>query len=395
MFDFSIAVDRTGIGNMKYIITPDEIKQAGVVSYSGAEMEFGTAPVIIKAVSDFVSRGLYGFTLNDDKYQTTVSQWMKYQRNFDIEKNWIVPTHGTIFSVATTIRLLTQPGDGVIVSPPVYHRYEQAAMRLGRKTVYNTLINSGGRYSIDFENLELLMSGERNKLYILCNPHNPIGKVWDTDDLERIAEIAGKHGVTVFSDEIFAEVVFNGKKCVPFCAVESTGKSIMSTSLGKTFNFTGVNQANIIIPDQTLRDAFIAQRNADHFGSIDPFFYAAITGAYSKEGAKWKDAMTRHIWECYTMISDFFSKHLPQVIISPLEGSFVIWVDWRAMFPTNAALKDFLQNEALIHADLGSEYGSEVGFTRMCIAVPKKDIMQSLELLIEAIGKKGLVAAYV
>jgi len=139
-----------------------------------------------------------------------------------------------------------------------------------------------------------------------------------------------------------------------------------------------------------LREAFITQRNADHFGSIDPFFYAAIMGAYTKEGAEWKDAMVRYVYECYKMIKGFFAKNLPQVVISPLEGSYVIWLDWRALFKTDIELTDFLQKEAFLCADAGSGYGSDEGFTRLCIAAPKKEIERSLRLLFDAAVKKGL-----
>ena len=391
MFNFDNCVNKAETGNLKYFLTPDTLKRDGIVSYSGAEMEFKTAPSIIASLSDFVSRGAYGFTLCDDKYRSCVAKWMKTQRNFSIEKEWIISTLGTIFSVATTIRLLTKPNEGIIVSPPVYYRYEQAANRLGRKTVYNYLKNNGGKYSIDFENLDELMSKPENKLYILCNPHNPISKVWNKEDLERLAEIANKHGVIIFSDEIFGEVTFGKNTCIPFCTVKGGEKAIVCTSLGKTFNFTGVNHANVIIKDDELRKCFINQRNADHYGSVDPFFYAAINGAYTDEGAKWKDEMVSHVEECFRLIVNFFNLHLPDVIISPLEGTYVIWLDWRKHFNTDESLMEFLKTEASLYTDLGSEYGSEEGFTRLSIAVPFKDLNRSLELLLEAGRKRGII----
>ena len=224
-----------------------------------------------------------------------------------MEPEWIVPTGGTIRSVAAAIRMTTQPGEGIIVQPPVYYRYKQAADRIGRKTIYNPLKMVGGRYEMDFRDLEHCMEDSKNRLMILCNPHNPIGQVWSPDHLAKVARLARRYGVTVFSDEIFAETVYNGHIVQPYSeAPDAWEHAIVSTSLGKAFSLTGVNYANLIIPDKTLREAFIAQRNADHYGSIEPLIHAALLSAYTNEGARWVKEMNDYVLENIRLVRRFF-----------------------------------------------------------------------------------------
>ncbi len=382
-FNFDTPVNRKNIGNMKSLTTPEKIKNAGFISYAGAEMEFKTAPSIINAIVDRAENGLLGFTLPDEQYLSAVQWWMKTQRNYKIEQEWIVPTLGTIHALCTTIRFSTDEGDGVIIQTPVYDRYDQAISRLHRKTVHNPLIHKDGAYSIDFGHLETLMADEHNKLLILCNPHNPISRVWPEEDLKKIASLAEKYGVIVFSDEIFAQVVFDGHICHPFCQVEGAQEiGITATSLGKAFNFTGVNHANLIIPDPKLRQAFTVQRNADHYGSLDPLIHAAVCGAYTPEGAAWKDAMVAYVRKNIAYIQNAFSEHLPKISISPPEGCFVIWLDWRKYGLAEEELKHFLINKAYLLLIMGSNYGeSGRGFTRMNVATPISEIKKSLARL--------------
>jgi cystathionine beta-lyase len=390
-FCFDQAVHRENIGNMKYLVSAKEVRDAGHISYAGAEMEFATAPSILAAMSRCVENGLFGFTLADTPYRDAVRQWMADQRSLTVQNDCIIPTHGTIFSLATTIRMLCGLDDAIIVQPPVYYRYEQAARRLGRRTVYNPLLQDGMDYSMDFAGLGRLMEDRRNKILVVCNPHNPIGRVWSREDLRRVAQLAAQNDVVVFSDEIFAEVVFEGRQCPSYLAIEGAKQhAIAATSLGKTFNFTGVNHANILIADADLRERFVRQRDADHYGSIDPLVYAAVLGAYSPEGAAWKDAMVEYVWANYRLIADFFSRKLPHVKISPPEGSFAIWMDFSGLGIGEEELKVFLIKQALFELDHGRQYGSQGSYYRMSIAAPRDMIKDSLDRLYAAAKLYGL-----
>ena len=237
------------------------------------------------------------------------------------------------------------------------------------------------------------MAQERNKLMVLCNPHNPIARVWGKQDLERLAGLARQYGVLVFSDEIFAEVVFPGYEARPFSTIDGAADHcIVSTSLGKVFNFTGFSHANMVIPNEAIRQAFRKQRDIDHYGSIDPFMYAAITAAY-RRGGEWVREMVSYVFQNAVMIREFFAEHLPQVTVVEPEGTFVLWMDWRGLGLGEDALDDFLIHEAYLHLDRGSEYGPEgSGFTRMNIASPRAEIQKALGRLLDAARKRGYSA---
>lgn len=402
-FDFETIVDRRNTGNMKAYIAPARVREKGLQTFNAAEMDFKTAPSVIEAMKACAENGLMGFTLCDEIYLNAVCYWMETQRHTVVQPEWIVPTHGTIFSAATCIRLFTSPEERIIVQPPVYNRYKQAADRLGRETVYNSLKEDGrGGYDMDFEDLEKKMSDPRNKLLILCNPQNPVGRVWKEEELEVIARLAVKYGCMVYSDEIFADYAFSGRRVTPYFTVNG-GKNngITAVSLGKTFNFTGVNHANMIISDDGLRESFVRQRNRDHYGSLDPMTRAAVIGAYSVQGIAWKAEAEKLIWENYKRIVEAFSENLPQVRISPLQGGYVIWMDWRALGLAPEALAEKLE-EADFILDEGTDYCiSEPGFYRMSIAAPTRVVDEALMRLkrvfdfcapsvrVDAVGSQG------
>ncbi len=395
-YDFETMVSREGIGSMKLYCTPKVVRDAGAVSYFAAEMDFKTAPVIIEAMVERARNGLMGFTLCDERYKNAIKWWMKTQRDWDVKDDWIVPTYGTIHSVATAIRAFTEPGDGVIVQPPVYFRYEQAMRRTGRVTLMNALVCRKGRYEMDFEDLDRLMSDPKHKakLMVLCNPHNPLGRVWAREDLLRVAELARKHNVIVFSDEIFAEIVFDGHVTLPYSEVDGAAYNcIVSTSLGKTFNFTGVNHANMIIPDTSIRERFKVQRDSDHYGSIDPMAHAALIAAYTPEGSDWVRELLKHLEGNLEIIRNFFARHLPQVRLYEVQGAYVLWIDWRGLGLPDEELQEFLVNECYLDLEPGSHYGSGgAGFTRMSFATTRSSLDKSLGLLLAGARRRGFVA---
>lgn len=346
----------------------------------------------MEAVIQRAQAGLPSYTLCDQPYKDAVKWWMKSQRRLSIEDEWVIPTHGTIFSLATLIRLTTLPGESIIIQPPVYNRYEQAARRLGRKTLYNRLIYDDGRYKMDFAGLESLMARPDAKIFVLCNPHNPTGNVWPEADLAAVAALAEKHGVFVYSDEIFAEVTFQGH-CPSYLSIRgASGHAIVATSLGKCFNYTGVNHANILIANPDLMARFKQQRDADHYGSIDPWLYSSVLGAYSPMGAHWKDAMVEYVRGNIEHVEAFFKENLPCVSINPCQGSYVLWLDWGGLGLSEDQLRDFLEKDALLHLSPGDEYYADRPcLTRMCVAVPRKELRRSLSFLQKSAKNRGFI----
>lgn len=383
-YDFETLVRRRP-ANLKESITPKEVLEAGNVSFDGAEPDFRTAPVIEQAVISLAKNGLYGFTLCDDVYREHVCWWMEHSRQTAISGDWIVPGLGTIYSVATAIRLCTEEGEGMIVTPPVYNRYGQAARRLNRRTVKCPLVLENGRYRMDFAAIEDAMQHPGNRLFILCNPHNPTGQIWDREELETLAELANAYGVYVFSDEIFADNCYGGNCCTCYLDIPGAKKHAMvATSLGKSFHFTGVNHANILIADETLRMRFADRRTRDHFGSIDPLVYECIIGAYTQEGLDWLMAANQYVEENIRMVREFFAQQLPEVDVYGGEGGYILWMDWRRLFLNEEELKEFLLKKAFFHLDMGSSYDAPL-FTRMCVASPHWCVEKALGTLREAL----------
>lgn len=382
---FDIPVDRSGIGNMKGAMA--NTAPQGSVMLSGAEMDYATAPVIRSALAEFAQRGLYGFTLPDEPYLESVCTWMRRVRGMDaICADMIVPAMGTTFALSTAVRTFTAPGEGVIIQHPSYYRFDRAILRNERKVVSNLLLESDGMYTLDLADLEAKMADPENHLMVLCNPHNPTGRVFDKEDLETIAQMAKQYNVVVFSDEIFAETASPEHPVISYVSVDPE-YGITSTSLGKAFNFTGVNQANLIIPNAKLRERYAVQRDRDHFGSIDPFFYTALRAAYTEEGYRWLSEMNLHTRKNYRLICHVLKEKMPLLSVSPLEAAYVVWIDCRKLCMDDRELQIFWENAGIL-VDPGDEYGpGGSGFVRMNIAVPTPWIEEMLHRLKTAYDK--------
>lgn len=388
-YAFDQLVDKRGSGNMKYLRTPRTVKDAKAITYSGAEMDFPTAPAVISALRSRAESGLYGYTLPDEAYISALINWMSRQRDWQVKEEWIVPTYGTLHAINLAIRAFTRVGDGVIIQPPVYMQYSGSIHYNNRKQVDNPLQFIDGQYHMDFADLEKVMSNPSNKLMILCNPHNPIGKVWGEETLSHVAQLAHRHGVQVISDEIFGEIVFNGNRTIPFNEIEHGGDAIVCTSMGKTFNFTGFSHANLIIPSGEVREKMTVQRDREHYGSLNPFMRDALIAAYTG-GAEWFDEMLQYVYKNYQVLKTFFAQRMPMVTPCRMEGTFLTWIDWSGLNLDDDELNRFLVEEAYLLTDRGTHYGAGgENFTRMNMATPLEQMKTSLDLLDYAARRRG------
>lgn len=361
----------------------------GAVLLAGAEMDYPTAPCIRRAVAAFAQNGLYGFTLPDDAYLQSIIDWARMARSWTISPEQIVPSMGTIFGLSTAVRAFTNPGDAVVIQHPSYYRFDRAIRRNSRRVLSNPMREENGVYSIDFDALETAFSMDDVKLLVLCNPHNPTGKVFAPADLQRIAALAAAYHVIVFSDEIFAETAQPGFAAMPYARLDPEW-GITSTSLGKTFNFTGVNQANLIIPNRALRERYRTQQDVDHFGSIDPFFYTALRAAYTPEGLDWVRQMNAHTQANDALLRSALVQQMPRLSLSPLEGGFVVWMDCRRLGLSEDALVSFFEQDALLFGDPGAEYGpGGEGFMRLNLAAPSVRIQNAIANLSRAYEARG------
>lgn len=395
MNEFDQRVNRDGLANLKYEYTAPEIRAMGIEAFNAAEMDFTTAPCIKRALHEMVDRGIFGFTVQTPEYNERIAWWMKETRGMEIDPQWIVPTMGTIFSVATALRMTCGQDGRLIVMSPVYYRYEQAADRMGLETVHVPLKNDGERFSIDFEALEMAMADPNNRLLALCNPHNPTGNVWDESDLRRIAALSAKYRKVVFSDEIFANDAFDGRNVLPYIAIEE-GRTFAMTciSLGKSFNYTGVNHADVLIADAALRERYIARKYADHFGSIGPFEYTSIMAAYTPEGREWQKKSLNYMDGNRRIVENFFRTRLAPNKVYPMEGAFVGFIEWRGLKLRGSALHSFLEREAQAVLEPGEHYAKEyAGYSRINLGSTHEQTIALLERIETAIRRHPEVLA--
>lgn len=390
-YSFDRLADRSGsVPWLKEAFTPAAVREQRMLGYAGAEFEFTTCPAFSRGVEQAARKGVFGFTLVGEQYRNAVRWWMNALRAYDICPDWIVPTQGTIFSLATTIRMLTQPGENIIVLPPNYNRYNQAAGRLHRGVVSVPLKMADGCCGMDWENLERAFARPENKILVLCNPNNPTGHTYCPEDLRRVAELSKKYQVAVFSDEIFAEIVFEGHTALPYSQIAGAdGLAITCTSMGKVFSLTGVNHANVIIENDELRSRYIEQRNADHFGSVDPMAYAGLVESYTEEGRDWVLALREYLWGNYLVLEDFFKRYLPDAVVTRPHGTFVVWVDYSAYGSRWDALDRLLREQGMFVGDAGGEYYGEETCVRYAIAVPRRELERTLGQVRQALLASG------
>ena len=389
---FDIKADRSGdIFWLKEIFTPDSVKEAGLISLKGAEFEFPTYEGYSKAVAAAAAKGVFGYNIPGRAYKDAVCYWLKASRDVEIDPEWIITTHGTIFSLATAIRMFVGPEDSMIVPVPGYNRYEQAATRMGLKTTFIRLKENKGVYELDFDLLEKAMAREDTKLLVICNPNNPCGNAYSREELLRIAELSKRYGVAVFADEIFADIAYDGLR-IP-CYAEVAGEdalAISCTSLGKTFSLTCVNHANVIIKNKELRERYRQQRDADHYGSIDPMTYAGLLGVYNEGGIAFKDALIDYVRGNYRLFCDFFAEKLPQVTVGRPAGTYVVWVDYSGLGLDSDELNRLLVDEGCLAGDEGEEYYGNAMQYRYSLALPRKELQKILGRLDMAITKRNL-----
>lgn len=368
--------------------TPPALLEAGALPLFFAEMAFKTAPCITDSIVEKAQAGFFGCVNPDQYYRQAIVSWMNRRRKMTIQPEWIVPTTGTLVSITNAIQAFTNPGDGIIVQPPVFLAYNNRITKNGRLTVNNPMLLENGKYEIDFENLEILAKRNDTKMIILCNPQNPVGKVYTRQELERIAEISSNNGLLVVSDEIFAETAFDGSEAISFASLEQGKENcIVCTSLGKAFSLTGFNHANIMIPNETLRTAFEKQMDANYYGGLDCLLYYAVIAAYTKAD-EWLDQMKEYVQQNYHLIEAFLAENIPEIKVIKPQYAFLCWVDFRGLQMTEDNLHKFLINEAAVALNKGSDYGIEGEcFARMNIAVPRKEIEKSLSRLLMAMDK--------
>lgn len=368
-YDFDTITPRRGTLSYKW-----DSAAEGVLPMWVADMDFKTAPAIIEALHKRVDNGIFGYTLVPDEYYDAVTSWFSRKHGWVIDRNMMIYTSGVVPAISAIIKALSSPGDKVVVQTPVYNCFFSSIRNNGCEIVNNSLIKIGDSYDSDFDDLDRKLSDNKVPLMLLCNPHNPAGRVWSREELKRIAEICRRHDVTVISDEIHCEFVFDGYKYTPFANVakEVGCKCVVCVSPSKAFNIAGLQIANIVAPDEATRQKIDKAININEVCDVNPFGVIATIAAYN-DGEEWLAQLLDYIRGNYEYMKDFCSKHLPNFPIAKLEATYLVWMDCTVLGLKSDELEEKLVEDVNLWLNAGTMYGTEdgEGYMRWNIACPR------------------------
>ena len=376
-YDFDEIINRRGTNSYKW----DSAADANVLPMWVADMDFRTAPAITDALKQRVEHGIFGYTRVPDEYYKAVTAWFARRHNWPIQKEWMIYTSGVVPAISAIIKALTVPGDKVLLQTPVYNCFFSSIRNNGCGMVSSPLAYTGNTYAIDFEDLERKAADDKVKVMLLCNPHNPAGRVWTKEELTRTGDICMRHGVTVIADEIHCELVYPGHTYTPFASLSEDflKHSVTCVSPSKAFNIAGLQIANIIAADESIRQRIDKAININEVCDVNPFGVLATIAAYN-DGEEWLTQLLEYINGNYLCMKDFCKVHLPQFPIAELEGTYLVWMDCRALHTPSEELEHRLVNEARLWLNAGTMYGAEgEGFMRWNIACPRKQMLEGLK----------------
>ena len=382
-YSFDELINRRGTNAYKWDSCPDE----DTIPLWVADMDFKTFPGIIEVLKKRVEHGIFGYTKVPDAYYQSVINWFGNRHHWSFPKEWILYTSGVVPAISAVIKAMTQPGDQVIVQTPVYNCFFSSIRNNGCEIVSNPLIYEGQTYHIDFEDLEAKVSNPKAKILLLCNPHNPAGRVWTKDELMRIGEICVKHHIWVISDEIHCEFVYPGHTYIPFASLsdEIQHHTITCNAPSKAFNTAGLQIANIICDNEEVRQKIDKAININEVCDVNPFGVEALMVAYTSEGAEWLRQLNTYLLDNYHTLQAFFQTHLPQFPITVLEGTYLVWVDCTVCRMDSEAIMEHLLKYK-VWVNEGLMYGKEgEHFIRINIACPRQRLMQGLERIMEGL----------
>lgn len=383
--DFDTVIDRKGTRSLKYDFAVRRGKPKDVLPLWVADMDFQTSSYITEALEDMVKHGVFGYSESEEHYFGAVQNWMERHYNWHVKESWMTKTPGIVFALAMAVKAYTQENDTVLIQPPVYYPFKEVVEDNHRRLVNNTLVLGGdGTYTIDYEDFEKKIIEENVKLFILCNPHNPVGRVWTKEELERLGDICLKHGVFVVSDEIHADFVFERKHTV-FSEVKEAYRdiSMICTSPSKTFNIAGLQISNIFISNPEKATAFRRQVAAAGYSQVGLPGLVACEAAY-RHGDEWLEGVLAYIKANAEFTRAYLQEHLPRVKMTKLEGTYLVWLDFRDYGLTDKELDEKILNQAGLWLDSGAVFGKcGEGFQRINIACPRKTLHQALDRLID------------
>lgn len=387
-YNFDEVINRKGTSCVKY----DGLKDAyqgkeNLIPLWVADMDFATPDFIIDALKKRCEHPIFGYTFDDDEYYASILAWLNYKYNWKAEREWITYIPGIVKGIGLAVQCFTQPGDKVIIQPPVYHPFRLVPTRMGREVVYNPLKLEDGVYKMDFEQLESLIDKDC-KMLILSNPHNPGGIVWEKEALVKLAQICSAHGILVISDEIHAEMTYPQFRHHPFATVspEAAACSVTFMAPSKTFNIAGIVSSYAIVPDAEIREKFYSFLEAGELNAGTIFAFTATKAAYTY-GAEWLQQMRSYVIENVNFVDEYLKKNIPQIKAYRPQASFLIWLDCRELGLSQPDLVHLFEDKAGLALNDGTMFGKEgEGFMRLNVGCPRSILSKALESLKKAIG---------
>ncbi len=376
-YDFDHSPVRRGSNCVKW----DTAEAQGAIPMWVADMDFRVAQPIIDALRRRVEHGVFGYTQVPEAYYDAVIKWFGRRHQWQIEREWIQYTSGVVPALSVVVKALTQPGDKVLILTPVYNCFFSSIRNNGCETAESALVYEDGTYHVDFDDMERKAADPSVKLFILCNPHNPAGRVWTPEELTRMNDICVRHGVKVVADEIHCELVMPGYRYTPFAAVSRAclDNSITCNSPSKSFNTAGLQIANIICNDAETRTRIDRAININEVCDVNPFGVEAVMAAYN-ESEDWIDQLCLYLNENYRELCAFFKERMPRLTVTRLEGTYLVWVDIRSLGISSDRLTERLLHEGHVLVNSGTMYGREAGegFIRINIACSRRQMMEAL-----------------
>lgn len=380
-YDFDTPIDRNNTWSIKHDLKKENGKAEDILPLWVADMDFRSPDSVIEALEGAVRHGIFGYSRADESYFNSIAAWYQKRHHLTLKEEWMTCTPGIVFALSIAVRAFTQEGDAVLIQPPVYHPFSRAILRNGRRLVENPLLYQNGSYKMNLEELEQKVLDEHVKLMILCNPHNPVGRVWTRDELSALSDICLRHHVYVISDEIHGDFVWRGYEQIPYATIseEACLHSLTCTAPSKTFNLAGMSTSNIFIPDPEMRCKFrselldVGQENMNRLGLF------ACRAAY-EGGEEWLDELITYLSENLSLVRDFCKNRVPQIKLVEPEGTYLAWLDCHGLGMNDDELMDFFSNEAKVWLDPGTHSGEQgSGFVRFNLGSPRSVIKQALD----------------
>ena len=373
-YDFDELVERRGTDCVKW----DESPSDGVIPLWVADMDFRVAPAIQKALQQRVEHGVFGYNIVPESYYEAVISWFRRRHQWEIQRQWILYTTAVVPAMSCVIKALTMPGEKVLILSPAYNCFFSSIKNNGCEVLESALKRVDDTFEVDFIDFEAKCADEKTTLFLLCNPHNPCGRVWSREELQRIYNICKKHGVKVVSDEIHCELIMPDYKFVPFGTI--TDDCVVMNSPSKNFNTAGLQIANIICSHPSWRRRIDRAININEVCDVNPFGIVALQAAYN-ESEDWIVGLCEYLWGNYHVLCDFIGKNISQWKVCRLEGTYLPWVDISATGMTSQELSDRLLTEGKVWINPGTMYGPVTGegYVRFNIATQRSRLMEALE----------------